>query len=175
LIRLPPADAARLVRQMVGAIDYAHQRGVLHCALKPSNVLLTEDGVVKITNFVLGILLEQFEVEKRLAFRWLPSYLAPELAGNRLDAVGPATDVYGLGAILYKLLTGGPPFLAETVAQTLEQVCTQTPPVPSAVQLDVPAALDAVCRRCLAKEPRDRFASAAELAEELDRFLAPQR
>jgi serine/threonine protein kinase len=164
---VPPAEAVRLVRQMAGAIQYAHQRGVLHCALKPSNVLLTEDGDAKITNFVLGFLLEQLEAEQRHAFRWLPSYMAPELAANRLEAVGRATDVYGLGAILYKLLTGGPPFLADTVAETLERVYTQAPPLPSAVQPGVPAALDAVCRKCLAKDPQDRFASAADLAAAL--------
>ena len=169
---LPPREAARLVQQLAEATHYAHQHGVLHCALKPSNVLLTPSGVPKISNFSLCILLEQPASERRLAFRLLPSYMAPELMDGRADEVQPATDVYALGAILYRLLTGDPPFLADTVAETVNQVRSQVPPMPSSVQNDVPAALDVICQRCLAKEPAGRYATAAELAEELARFLA---
>jgi eukaryotic-like serine/threonine-protein kinase len=161
---LPPRVAAHLVQQLAEAMHYAHQHNVLHCALKPSNVLLTADGVPKITNFGLSVLLDQPEAERRLAFRRLPSYMAPELMDGRSADVGPATDVYALGAILYKLLTGGPPFLGETVAQTVEQVRSQMPPLPSSVQAAVPPVLDVVCYKCLAKEPRARYASAGELA-----------
>jgi len=128
--------------------------------------------VPKISNFSLCILLEQPASERRLAFRLLPSYMAPELMDGRADEVQPATDVYALGAILYRLLTGDPPFLADTVAETVNQVRSQVPPMPSSVQNDVPAALDVICQRCLAKEPAGRYATAAELAEELARFLA---
>jgi serine/threonine protein kinase len=169
---MPPRQAAQLVQQLAQAIHYAHQRGVLHCALKPSNVLLTADGVPKITNFGLSILLEEPASERRLAFRRLADYLAPELVDGRADEVGPATDVYALGAVLYKLLTGDPPFVAETVAATAALVRSRPAPPPSAVRGEVPAALDTICLRCLAKHPWHRLASAGELAEELGRFLA---
>jgi serine/threonine protein kinase len=172
---IAPAEAARLVRQLAEAMYYAHQRGVLNCALKPSNILLTPDGVPKITNFGLSILVEESAAERRLVFRRLPSYMAPELADGRADEVGPATDVYALGAVLYKLLTGWPPFLADTLAQTWEQVRSQMPPPPSAAEPGVPPALDAVCLKCLAKAPGDRYASAGELAEELAHFLTAGR
>jgi serine/threonine protein kinase len=172
---VPPRQAAELVRQLARAMDYAHQRGVLHCALKPSNVLLSADGVPKITSFGLSSLREQPEAEQRPALRRLPSYMAPELMDGRGDEVGPATDVYALGAILYKLLTGGPPFLGETVDETVEQVRSQMPPPPSEVQPGVPDVLDEVCRKCLAKRPEGRYASAALLAEELACFLAGGR
>jgi serine/threonine protein kinase len=170
-----PSEAARLVRQMAEAMHYAHQRGVLHCALKPSNVLLTEDGVPKITNFGLSVLRGQPAAERRLAFRRLPTYMAPELADGRVAEVGPAADVYALGAILYKLLTGGPPFLGETLAETWEQVRSQMPPPPSSVRPDVPRGLDVICETCLAKEPGDRYESAGELAADLAEFLAVDR
>jgi eukaryotic-like serine/threonine-protein kinase len=172
---VPPRDAAGLVQQLADAVHYAHQKGVLHCGLKPSNVLLTADGVPKITNFGLRAHREQPERWQQLASRRIPSYLAPELADGRFADVGPATDVYALGAILYKLLTGQPPFLADTLAQTWEQMRAQMPPLPSSVQPDVPKILDAVCLKCLAKEPHERYPSAGELAQELGEFLTTER
>jgi serine/threonine protein kinase len=168
---LPPFKAARLVWQLAEALHYAHQHDVLHCALKPSNILLTADGVPKISNFGLSILLEQPESERRLAFRRLPSYMAPELADGRMADVGRATDIYSLGAVLYKLLTGEPPFLVETLAETLEQVRSSPPRLPSRFQPEVPAALEAICLRCLEKEPTRRYTSADELARDLDSCL----
>jgi serine/threonine-protein kinase len=168
----PPVEAARLTQQLAGALHYAHQRGVLHCALKPSNVLLTADGVPKITNFGLSLPLAGPESERRLPFRRLPSYMAPELAEGRAADVGPATDVYALGAILYKLLTGGPPFLGETMAETLEMVRTRPPHPPSGLTPEVPAALDAICLKCLEKDPARRYPSAGDLADALDRYVA---
>jgi serine/threonine protein kinase len=169
---MPPRQAAQVVQKLAEAIHYAHQRGILHCALKPSNVLLAADGVPKITNFSLSIRLEQPASERPLAFRQLPDYQAPELVDGRTDEIGPATDVYGLGAILYKLLTGDPPFLADTVADTAAQVRSQPAPAPGSVCSDVPAALDAICLSCLAKAPQQRFSSAGELARELSGFLS---
>jgi serine/threonine protein kinase len=168
----PPREAAALVRCLAEAMHYAHQRGILHCALKPSNVLLTEDGVPKITNFGLGILRDEPKAERRPAFRRLPSYMAPELVDG--GDVGPAADLYALGAILYKLLTGGPPFLGKTIVETREQVRSQMPPAPSRVQSGVPVVLDDICARCLAKAPSERYPSAAALADELARFLSGQ-
>jgi serine/threonine protein kinase len=169
-----PSQAAQLVRQLAEAMQYAHGRGVLHCALKPSNILLTADGTPKITNFGLSVLLEQPEAERHLTFRRLPTYMAPELVDGRAP-VGPTADVYALGAILYTLLTGQPPFLGETVAQTTELVRSHEPPSASLVQGGVPKVLDAVCWRCLAKEPIGRYQSAGELAATLADFLGADR
>src|SRR5262249_36387766 len=133
---VPATEAASLIQQLAEAMDYTHQRGILHCALKPSNVLLTADGVPKIANFGLSILMEQPNTAQSFAFRRLPSYMAPELMDGQ--AVGPAVDVYSLGAILFKLLTGGPPFLAGTVLETVEQVRSQMPRAPSTIRPEVP-------------------------------------
>src|SRR5205823_13768967 len=105
-------------------------------------------------------------------YRRRASYTAPELATGRLDEVGAAADVYALGAILYKLLTGGPPFLGETVQETLDQVCTREPVRPGQLQEGVPRALEDICLHCLEKDPARRYAGAADLAEALERFLA---
>jgi serine/threonine protein kinase len=169
----PPALAAELIGALARAMDYAHQQGVVHCALKPSNVLLTRDGVPKVTNFGLAVLVERERAEARTAraHRRLASYLAPELAGGGGAEIGPAVDIYALGAILYKLLSGGPPFLADTVEATLEQVLTQDPVPPGQVQSGVPRGLEAICLHCLQKDPARRPGSAGELAELLRRFL----
>jgi serine/threonine protein kinase len=173
---VPAQHAAHLLRQIAEAIHYAHQHGVLHCALKPSNVLLTVDGLPKITNFGLSILLEHpatcSKLERRLPFQRLADYQAPELVDGRMADVAAATDVYALGAILYKLLTGDPPFIADTVAATADLVRSQPAPQPSRIRGNIPAALDSICLRCLAKLPQQRFDSAGELANELGRFLA---
>jgi serine/threonine protein kinase len=173
---VPPVRAAELVATLARAMSYAHQKGIIHGALKPSNILLTEQGIPKITNFGLSILLEK---EQELSFRKrvlrrLPSYLAPELAEGRLQEVGPASDVYALGAILYKLLTGGPPFLGETLQETLEHVGSRDPLPPSQLQPEVPRTLERICLQCLQKQPQQRPASAEKLADDLQRFLVRQ-
>jgi serine/threonine protein kinase len=171
---VPPARAAELTAALADALEHAHQRNILHCALKPSNVLLTSDGVPKIANFGLAILLEkeQEETAQIAAYQRLPSYMAPELAAGRIREVGPATDVYALGAVLYKLLTGQPPFLGETVQDTREQVCSREPVPPSRWQPGVPRELEKICLACLQKEPRQRPAGAAAVARDLRRFLS---
>ncbi|MCI0461645.1 MAG: serine/threonine protein kinase [Gemmataceae bacterium] len=171
---IPPEEAAALVATLARAVHHAHEQGILHGALKPSNVLLARDGTPRITNFGLSVLLEkeqQEEFQKR-AYRRLASYMAPELALGRIEEVKPWTDVYALGAILYKLLTGGPPFLGESVQDTLEQVCSRAPTPPNELQPEVPRALQSICLHCLHKDPRQRPASAGELAESLRRYLA---
>jgi serine/threonine protein kinase len=160
-----------MIQQLADAVHYAHLRGVVHGALKPSNILLTDNGVPKITNFGLSILMKGAQTERRPAFRRLPSYMAPELLDGQ--PVGQASDIYALGAILYKLLTGGPPFLGETVAETIELVRKRMPPAPSTVRSEIPTLLDAVCLKCLAKDPGQRYASGGELVEEMVRFLRP--
>jgi serine/threonine protein kinase len=166
---VPPFQAAELVATLARAIHYAHQKGICHCALKPSNILLTEQGIPKITNFGLSSLLkkEQELSSGKRALQRLPTYLAPELAEGRFEEVGPATDIYALGAILYKLLTGRPPFLGETLQETLDNVCSREPLPPRQVQPDVPPALERICLECLRKKPDQRPASAAKLASAL--------
>src|SRR5262249_51685023 len=121
----PPDQAARLVATLADVMHHVHGQGVIHAALKPSNVLLAANGVPKIANCGFAVLLENRQEDdlKRRTYQRLASYLAPEVAVGRLREVTTAADVYGLGAILYYLLTGAPPFRADTVQQTLAQVC----------------------------------------------------
>src|SRR5262249_55652384 len=125
----PPAEAARLVEILARAVQEAHARGVIHRDLKPANVLLTADGTPKIADFGLAKRLDEDGQGRTRTGDVLgtPSYMAPEQARGHSRAIGPATDVYALGAILYELLTGRPPFRAETAAETVQQVMNQEP------------------------------------------------
>ncbi len=167
-----PADqAAALVATLAEAVQVAHQGGIVHRDLKPANILLTADGTPKVSDFGLARRLEDDSgLTQSGAPLGTPSYMAPEQAQGQRDAVGPAADVYALGAILYELLTGRPPFRAETAAATLQQVLTAEPVPPARLNPRVPRDLDTICLKCLQKEPRRRYASAAALAEDLRRF-----
>jgi serine/threonine protein kinase len=169
----PPRKAAALIETLARATHCAHRQGIIHTDLRPFNVLLTTDGIAKITGFGLARLLEkgQQDTAERGARRVLSNYLAPEQAGGRTADVGPATDVHALGAMLYELLTGVPPFLADTVADTLEQIRSKVSAPPSRLRPGLPERLDAVCLKCLHKEPGRRYQSAEELADELRRYL----
>jgi tetratricopeptide (TPR) repeat protein/predicted Ser/Thr protein kinase len=175
---LAPRAAVKLLAALAEAMQYAHSQGVLHRDLKPSNILLTADEQPRITDFGLA---KQTAVEAELpaeqrtesgAILGTPSYMPAEQAMGQ--AVGPAADVYALGAILYECLTGRPPFRAATMLDTLQQVRSQEPVAPSRLQPGLPRDLETVCLKCLEKDPRKRYASAQELAEDLKRWQAGQ-
>jgi tetratricopeptide (TPR) repeat protein len=171
------------------AVAYAHSRGVLHRDLKPSNVVLGDFGEVVVLDWGLARLLGQADgdlggpvveadsgASETVQGQVLgtPAYMAPEQAEGRLDLLSQTTDVYGLGAMLYAILTGRPPFAGGETATLLRQVIHDEPARPRSVQADVPAALEAVCLKALARQPQDRYASAKDLAAEVQRWLADE-
>lgn len=169
---LPPSEAARLVQAVAEAIDYAHRKGVVHRDLKPHNILLDAQGRPKVTDFGLAKKAEsQGELTTTGQVLGTPSYMPPEQAAGQGNATGPAADVYSLGAVLYCLLTGRPPFQAATPLETLQLVLEQEPVPPRQFNSGVPQDLDTICLKCLSKQPNHRYASAAELAADLGRWL----
>jgi hypothetical protein len=186
--KLPPRQAAELLRQLARAVHFAHQRGILHRDLKPANVLLApapegDDAALpwlpKLTDFGLakqmeGIASVVAEGPKSSSGTILgtPGYMAPEQVQRQGQAVGPAADVYALGAILYELLTGQPPFQADNVLDTILLVATEEPAPPRRLNPQLSPDLETICLKCLHKRPEHRYGSARELAEDLRRFLA---
>jgi eukaryotic-like serine/threonine-protein kinase len=162
--------AAAIVRALADAMHYAHQQGVVHRDLKPANVLLTAQGLPKITDFGLAKQLDQQTGQPQTGtILGTPSYMAPEQAdGTR--TIGPHTDVYALGAILYEMLTGRPPFRGATPFDTVLMVGTEEPVPPGNLFPKCPRDLETICLKCLRKEPGQRYASAGQLAEDLRRF-----
>jgi tetratricopeptide (TPR) repeat protein len=168
----PQREAARLVETLARAVHYAHQHGILHRDLKPNNVLLTADGTPKIIDFGLAKILDA-GIGPTRSETWLgtPSYMAPEQAAGDIKKVGAPCDIYSLGAILYELLTGRPPFQGTTALSILEQVRTQEPVPPRSIERSVSVDLETICLKCLEKDPAKRFPSAEALADDLRCFL----
>ncbi len=164
--------AARYVEAIARAIQHAHQHGILHRDLKPGNILIDRADEPHVTDFGLAKRLDGDSRQTRTgAVLGTPGYMAPEQAAGRTRDLGPATDVYGLGAILYECLTGRPPFQAETPVATIQQVLERDPAPPSLLNPNVEKDLETICLKCLEKDPANRYASAAAVAEDLRHYL----
>src|SRR5581483_517232 len=179
-----PRAAAALIEALARAVHHAHEHGVVHRDLKPANILFVSGGVVsgewscppltthdspltpKVTDFGLARVRQDDADSPRDATRTgeavgTPRYMAPEQAAGRGDLIGPGTDVYALGTLLYECLTGRVPFLAASVVETLDQIRAADPPPPRRFQPAVPRDLETICLHCLHKEPARRYATAA--------------
>ena len=186
--RVTPRMAAELIAELAEAMHFAHGQGVLHRDLKPGNILLVprfsaefvasdssyaSPWVPKITDFGLAKLMDLAGDETRTGvIIGTPAYMSPEQASGTRSKIGPAADVYSLGAMLYELLTGRPPFRGESDAETLLQVTSQDPTPPRRTRPEIPIDLETICLHCLEKLPAQRYATAGELAADLRRFLA---
>ena len=171
---LDPCLAAELLRDIALAVQHAHEHGVIHRDLKPDNILLDADGRPHITDFgVARRTYERSNLTDAGQVLGTPSYMSPEQAAGEPNVIGPAADIYSLGAVLYTMLTGRPPLECHRI-DILAQLMEYEPIVPRRLNLRIPPDLETICLKCLAKQPRKRYASAADLAADLNRFLANQ-
>jgi serine/threonine protein kinase len=172
---IPGRVAARYLLTIARAIQHAHRHGILHRDLKPSNVLLDAQDEPHITDFGLAKKMGGDSGQTRSgSIMGTPSYMAPEQAAGKIRELGPACDVYGLGAILYELITGRPPFRSDTPLDTLRHVLDEEPAPPTLLNRNVEHDLETICLKCLQKDPRARYASAQELADDLQRYLSQE-
>ncbi len=169
---MEPPRAARYVRDVATAIQYAHERGILHRDLKPANVLVDDTDQVHVTDFGLAKTVgHETGLTATGAALGTPSYMSPEQASGRTDEHAYQTDIYSLGAVLFALVTGKPPFQGQSVVQTIMQVMHRPAPLARTIEPGVPADLETIIAKCLHKSPERRYASAQELADDLERYL----
>nr|WP_286178015.1 protein kinase [Rhodopirellula sp. JC639] len=174
---LAPRDAADMLRTIAEAVHFAHQQGTVHRDLKPANVLVAGEGTPHVTDFGLAKMLDAVDHDSRAELTatgqilGTPSYMSPEQASGKQELVGPASDIYSLGAILYACLTGRAPFVADSPVDTLLQVMRKEPVSPGELNPSVPKDLETICLKCLIKEPHKRYGTARELADDLSQFL----
>ena len=172
---LPPKQAARYIKKTAAAMHYAHQRGIYHRDLKPANVLIDQNDEPQVTDFGLAKRLDDDpEMTKDTDFFGTASYMSPEHAARQWKHVREPSDIYSLGATLYYILTGHPPFRDATVPDTLYRVIHNDPIPPRGFNRKIPRDLEAIVLKCLEKSPQRRYATAAALAEDLERFLDGQ-
>jgi len=171
---LEPRRAALYARDIASAIEAAHAAGFLHRDIKPSNVLLSATREIKVTDFGLARATEQSSLSLSGEMLGTPAYMAPEQVHGHRGAVDVRADVYGIGATLYEMLTGRPPFVGSSTAETLQQVLHAEPTPPKKLVSELPRDLESVCLRCLEKTPAKRYASASDLLADIDRFLSGQ-
>ena len=170
---LDPTDAAKHAATLARALQYAHEKGVIHRDLKPANILIGTNGTPKITDFGLAKHLTTISGQTRAEMvMGTANFMPPEQASGRSNEVTAAADIYSLGATLYAMLTGRPPFQGPTFLDVLEQVRTREPVPPSTLQPRVPRDLETICLKCLEKSPQNRYGTSAALADDLDRFLS---